>query len=178
MGLLPEVGEHPRPDSRNAPQSPQPSPSQIEELVAGSNNGRSPQLASYYFFWEQAVFNALAVMLLRGLERLHAMLGPAARQPLFRVGGRGVGHRGSPSVRAMPSSSLLLLLQVQICVTCARCSERLSLLQATPSNATGEDLPAERRGGGAAPREGDHQAADQLHQERGRELQVGGRRQQ
>lgn len=70
--------------------------SQIEELVAGSNNGRSPQLASYYFFWEQAVFNALAVMLLRGLERLHAMLGPAARQPLFMVGGgRAWGRRGA-----------------------------------------------------------------------------------
>lgn len=62
---------------------------QIEELVAGTNNGRSPQLASYFFYWEQAVFNALAVMLLRGLERLHTMLGPSARQPLFRVRTRG-----------------------------------------------------------------------------------------
>jgi dynein heavy chain len=59
----------------------------VEELVAGTNNGRSGQLAGYYLFWEQAVFNALAVMLLRGLDRLHAMFGPAARQPLFRVGG-------------------------------------------------------------------------------------------
>jgi hypothetical protein len=60
-------------------------PLQLEELVAGTNNGRSPQLAGYYSFWEQAVFNALAVMLLRGLDRLHTMFGPAAKQPLFRV---------------------------------------------------------------------------------------------
>jgi dynein heavy chain, axonemal len=53
--------------------------------VAGTNNGRAPQLAGYYAYWEQAVFNALAVMLLRALERLHGMLGPAAKQPLFRV---------------------------------------------------------------------------------------------
>jgi dynein heavy chain len=59
---------------------------QVEELVAGSNNGRSPQLAGYYAFWEMAVFNALALMLLRALDRLHAAYGPAARQPLFRVG--------------------------------------------------------------------------------------------
>jgi hypothetical protein len=58
---------------------------QVEELVAGSNNGRSPQLAGYYSYWEQAVFNALTLMLLRGLDRLHSMFGPAANQPLFRV---------------------------------------------------------------------------------------------
>ena len=60
-------------------------PPQVEELVAGTNNGRSPQLAGYYAYWEQAVFNALAVMLLRALERLHAMFGPAAKQHLFMV---------------------------------------------------------------------------------------------
>ena len=53
--------------------------------MAGTNNGRSPQLAGYYAFWEQAVFNALAVMLMHSLDRLHTMFGPAAKQPLFRV---------------------------------------------------------------------------------------------
>lgn len=53
--------------------------------MAGTNNGRSAQLAGYYSFWEQAVFNALTIMLLRALDRLHALFGPAARQPLFRV---------------------------------------------------------------------------------------------
>ena len=60
-------------------------PPQVEELVAGTNNGRSPQLAGYYAYWELAVFNALAVKLLRALERLHAMFGPAAKQHLFMV---------------------------------------------------------------------------------------------
>lgn len=57
---------------------------QVEELVAGSNTGKSPQLAGYYSYWEMAVFNALVLMVLRALEKLHAMLS-SAKKPLFKV---------------------------------------------------------------------------------------------
>jgi dynein heavy chain len=55
---------------------------QVEELVAGSNTGKAPQLAGYYSYWEMAVFNSLVMMVLRGLDKLHAMLG---KRPLFKV---------------------------------------------------------------------------------------------
>jgi hypothetical protein len=57
---------------------------QVEELVAGSNTGKSPQLAGYYGYWEMAVFNALALMVLRALEKLHTML-TSAKKPPFKV---------------------------------------------------------------------------------------------
>jgi dynein heavy chain len=57
---------------------------QVEELVAGSNTGKSPQLAGYYGYWEMAVLNALVLMVLRALEKLHAMLN-SAKKPLFKV---------------------------------------------------------------------------------------------
>jgi hypothetical protein len=57
---------------------------QVEELVAGTNTGKSPQLAGYYSYWEMAVFNALALMVLRALEKLHTILS-SAKKPLFKV---------------------------------------------------------------------------------------------
>jgi hypothetical protein len=57
--------------------------SQVEELVAGTNTGKSPQLTGYYTFWEQAVFNALIVMVLKGLDKLHSYM--RSGQPLFKV---------------------------------------------------------------------------------------------
>lgn len=55
---------------------------QVEELVAGSNTGKAPQLADYYSYWEMAVFNALVLMVLKGLEKLHSML---TKKPLFKA---------------------------------------------------------------------------------------------
>jgi hypothetical protein len=73
--------------------------------VANTNNGRSPQLAGYYSFWEQAVFNALTLMLLQALGRLHRLFGPAAKQPLFRVrrrcGGPATAEPLALSARAL-----------------------------------------------------------------------------
>lgn len=55
---------------------------QVEELVAGSNTGKAPQLCDYYSYWEMAVFNALVLMVLKGLEKLHSMLN---KKPLFKA---------------------------------------------------------------------------------------------
>lgn len=93
--------------------------------MAGTNNGRSPQLAGYYAFWEQAVFNALAVMLLRGLDRLHSILGPSAKQPLFRV------SRPRNSAQR-PSCSVLHVLAVQ--------AARVSLGEFSPASVPAEAL--------------------------------------
>jgi hypothetical protein len=54
----------------------------VEELVAGSNTGKAPQLCDYYSYWEMAVFNALVLMVLKGLENLHSML---TKKPLFKA---------------------------------------------------------------------------------------------
>jgi hypothetical protein len=38
--------------------------------VAGTNTGKSPQLAAYYAFWERAIFNALNSMVLNAMGSL------------------------------------------------------------------------------------------------------------
>jgi hypothetical protein len=43
-------------------QAMQPACLSPEQVVAGTNTGKSPQLASYYAFWERAIFNALNAM--------------------------------------------------------------------------------------------------------------------
>ncbi len=59
----------------------------IEELVSGTNSAQAPSLAAYYTYWEQAVFNGLAVMVLSALEQLHALMMKEGSKetPLFRV---------------------------------------------------------------------------------------------
>jgi hypothetical protein len=66
----------------------------VLHACAGTATGASPALAPYYSYWEQAVFNALTVMVLRALEALHGLL--ACDVPLFRVrGGVDGAHRGT-----------------------------------------------------------------------------------
>lgn len=65
----------------------------IEEVVAGTNTGKSPVLAGYYAYWERALFNALNEMVLRAMGTLQAMVDQRARRleaaarkpPLFKV---------------------------------------------------------------------------------------------
>ncbi len=68
----------------------------IEEVVAGTNSGKSGALASYYSFWERAIFTALNTMVLSAMNKLQEMIeqrskhfeGPGGRRPpLFKVGG-------------------------------------------------------------------------------------------
>ena len=46
----------------------------MEEVVAGSNTGRSPKMAPYYHFWEMCVFNALNSLVLNGMDTLLLMM--------------------------------------------------------------------------------------------------------
>lgn len=46
----------------------------MEEVVAGSNSGKSTHMASYYHHWERCVFNALNAMILNGMSQLHNMM--------------------------------------------------------------------------------------------------------
>lgn len=46
----------------------------IEEVVAGTNTGKSPHLSSYYAFWERAIFNALNAMVLNAMASLQSMI--------------------------------------------------------------------------------------------------------
>ena len=68
----------------------------IEEVVTGTNNGKAPQLAGYYAYWERSIFNALNNMVLTAMRMLVNMLvarsakkaaaaGRPARPPLFKV---------------------------------------------------------------------------------------------
>lgn len=105
-------------------------------------------------------------MLLRGLERLHALFGPAAAAPLFRVSclGRGplLAAGGLPVI-----DYVSCLFRTRVAPPCL-----LRLPNSLPHAPAAQDEPSEHRGGGAAAREGDDQAADQLRQKRGGELQV------
>ena len=46
----------------------------MEEVVAGTNTSRAPRLAPYYHFWELCVFNALNMMVLKGMQTLLSMM--------------------------------------------------------------------------------------------------------
>lgn len=46
----------------------------IEEVVAGTNTGKSPQLQTYYSYWERAIFNALNQMVLNAMQTFQAMI--------------------------------------------------------------------------------------------------------
>jgi len=91
----------------------------IEEVVAGTNSGRCPTMASYYVHWEAAIFNALNHMVVKAMEQLVAMIqqpsskdtdGARPKVPLFKV------HfsLSNPEVFVMPS------IQVRICVLSQR----------------------------------------------------------
>ncbi|GLI59150.1 hypothetical protein VaNZ11_000978 [Volvox africanus] len=64
----------------------------IEEVVAGTNSGKSPALGGYYAFWERAIFNALNTMVLNAMVTLQTMIDERCRHfegqrrpPLFKV---------------------------------------------------------------------------------------------
>jgi dynein heavy chain len=46
----------------------------VEELVAGTNSGSSPVLASYYQFWEKKIYNAIAKMTITSLASFIVLL--------------------------------------------------------------------------------------------------------
>ena len=69
----------------------------VEEAIAGTNTGRSDQLASYYLHWERAIFNALTKMTLKSLVSFQKILNKSIQssmekdpyktgpQPLFKI---------------------------------------------------------------------------------------------
>ena len=68
----------------------------IEEAVTGTNNGKAPQLAGYYAYWERSIFTALNTMVLNAMRMLVNMLvarsakkaaaaGLPSRPSLFKV---------------------------------------------------------------------------------------------
>jgi hypothetical protein len=46
----------------------------MEEVVAGTNSGKSQQMAAYYSYWERCIFNALNEMALNGMAALYEMM--------------------------------------------------------------------------------------------------------
>ena len=69
----------------------------MESLVANTNTGRSPQLRSYYTFWEKKIFYALNQMIIISFNQLGSMFNlniiskktkrkfKSRREPLFKV---------------------------------------------------------------------------------------------
>ncbi|DBA95316.1 TPA: Dynein heavy chain cytoplasmic [Trebouxia sp. C0006] len=81
----------------------------IEEAVSGTNNGKAPQLAGYYAYWERSIFTALNTMVLTAMRTLVTMLharsakkaaaaGLQARPPLFKV----TMYLNSPEIVVQP----------------------------------------------------------------------------
>lgn len=86
----------------------------IEEVVTGTNNGKAPQLAGYYAYWERSIFSALNNMVLNAMRMLVTMLharsakkaaaaGLPARPPLFKVG------QQHPCATALPILIMLIV---------------------------------------------------------------------
>lgn len=82
----------------------------IEEVVAGTNSGKSPALAAYYAFWERAIFNALNAMVLNAMMALQVgvavVVGAPARPwppvPVRAYARVCVCVRTRPSTQALP----------------------------------------------------------------------------
>ncbi|MEW5308429.1 MAG: hypothetical protein WDW38_000392 [Sanguina aurantia] len=67
----------------------------IEEVVAGTNTGKSPQLLGYYSFWERAMFNALNAMVLNAMGGLQDMIDARGRKAEHSY----KGHRKPPLLK-------------------------------------------------------------------------------
>lgn len=58
----------------------------IEEVVAGTNTGKSPVLLSYYGYWERAIFNSLNAMVLNAMETLQSMIDSRSKKNIAEKG--------------------------------------------------------------------------------------------
>jgi dynein heavy chain len=58
----------------------------VEEAVAGTNTGRSPQLKGYYAHWEKAIFLALNDLVLNGLDSFVKMLHRRSPRKMEKLG--------------------------------------------------------------------------------------------
>jgi dynein heavy chain, axonemal len=72
----------------------------MEEVVAGSNSGKSTVMASYYQYWERCVFDALNTMILTGMTQLSHMMQSRSR------------HAGNESTNSMDEGKKLPLFKV------------------------------------------------------------------
>ena len=52
----------------------------VEEIVAGVNTGRSPELSTYYLFWERRIFNAITQMILASMATFQSLLNVATSE--------------------------------------------------------------------------------------------------
>jgi len=72
-------------------------PPVCSQVVAGTNTGKSPQLAGYYAYWERAIFNALNAMVSNAMTGLQKMIDSRSKRVQVRAG-RQVGvvplHKG------------------------------------------------------------------------------------
>eukprot|EP00920_Eleutheroschizon_duboscqi_P000635 GHVT01001786.1.p1 GENE.GHVT01001786.1~~GHVT01001786.1.p1 ORF type:complete len:2279 (-),score=271.40 GHVT01001786.1:1123-7959(-) len=66
----------------------------IEEITAGTKTGGSPKLAEYYDYWERRMYNAITVMLVRGLARFQTLFNPEGQVGVSRT--RAELSRGCP----------------------------------------------------------------------------------
>ena len=98
----------------------------IEEVVTGTNNGKAPQLAGYYAYWERSIFSALNNMVLNAMRMLVTMLharsakkaaaaGLPARPPLFKVSPRNTNVL-SLSVAQDVRKHLLAMTSLALCI--------------------------------------------------------------
>lgn len=72
----------------------------MEEVVAGSNSGKSAHMTSYYQYWERCVFDALNTMILTGMTQLSHMMQARSRRA------------GSDATNSMGESRMLPLFKV------------------------------------------------------------------
>ena len=123
----------------------------VEEMVANTNSGRSPAMASYYAYWERQLFAALTRMVLSALQVLLKLLTPKAPEPgatvlpvpLFHV----TGQLSAPEVLVSPPLSEInkaLGKLVKSLVDSARTFVRWlhgSCIETPPQNISDEEDP-------------------------------------
>ena len=89
----------------------------IEEVAVDANTGRSPEMASYYRYFEKEVYKAIVMAVVAGMQDLSSLLGMVPRpdgakvRPLIRISARATPTIVSSPTLAEVHKSVQKLLQ-------------------------------------------------------------------
>lgn len=97
----------------------------MEEVVAGSNSGKSAHMASYYQYWERCVFDALNTMILNGMTQLCHMMQARSRRACIN------SANSVDEIKKLPLFKVLYshLFGLQKCYRYILCSEQKGVVQ-------------------------------------------------
>ncbi|EDV22455.1 uncharacterized protein TRIADDRAFT_50643 [Trichoplax adhaerens] len=113
----------------------------IEGNVVNTNTGKSPRLQSYYFYWENKVYDALTKMVINNLRAFNACL--SGKTPLFQID----AILSAPEIVLSPPANDIHKLMVQAVRDVVESTKQFvrwmdgTALETPPRRVEGEDEP-------------------------------------